>query len=232
MIDIHSHILPFVDDGCSMLEDSMHLLEHAIEQAVTDIIMTPHYRQPYFPEKDNLKTEFEKFKNYVKDKGLNINLYLGEEIYLSKNYKDLLKQDKVLTLNGTKYVLVEFNICTDFEMTEAIYSLVKLGYKPVVAHFERYTFVDVSIASEIKNIGGLIQVNSGAIVERLNFKAKRRVKKLFEKNLVDFVASDAHRVRKYSMRKAYDLVEKKYGKEIAEKVFYLNAKEIINSQTV
>lgn len=232
MIDIHSHIMPFVDDGCSSIEDSIYLLEHAVEQAVTDIILTPHYRQPYFPEKDNLKIEFEKFKNHVKERGLKINLYLGEEIFLSKEYKDLFLDGKVLTLNDTKYVLLEFNPCTEFEMTEIIYSVIKLGYKPIVAHFERYTFVDVSVAGEIKNMGGLIQVNSGAIVNALNFKIKKRVKKLFEKNLVDFVSSDAHRVRKYSMKKAYEVVEKKYGTETAEKVFYLNAKEIVNSQVV
>ena len=231
MIDIHSHVLPFVDDGSSSVEDSIRLIKEAVDNGVTDIILTPHYREPYFPEKGELNESFEKFKSKVSDSGLTVNLYLGEEIFLSKNYKELLTSNKLLTLNQTEYVLVEFGACSDFEMTEMIYSIVRSGFKPIVAHFERYTFVDVSVASEIKNIGGLIQVNSGAIVDALNLKIKRRVKKLFEDDLVDFVASDVHRVRKYSMRKAFDIVNKKYGKETADKVFYTNAKEIIKGQT-
>ncbi len=231
MIDIHSHILPFVDDGSSSVDDSLRLVKEAVLSGVTDLVLTPHYREPYFPERGKLIIEFEKFKKSVKDNGLDINLYLGQEVFLSKNYKDLLVDGKVCCLNNTKYVLVEFGVCTDFEMTEIIYSIIKSGYKPVVAHFERYTFVDVSVASEIKNLGGFIQVNSGAIVDALNLKTKKRVKKLFENGLVDFVASDVHRVRKYSMLKAYDTVLKKYGKEVADKVFYTNAKEIIYGQT-
>ncbi len=231
MIDIHSHVLPFVDDGSSSMEDSISLVKEAVKNGVKHLILTPHYREPYFHETGELKESFEKFKNEVLKNGLDINLYLGEEIFLSKDYKVLLKDGKLLTLNNTKFVLVEFGVCTDFEMTEMIYSIVKSGFKPIVAHVERYANIDETLANEIKHLGGFIQVNSGAIVDALNLKTKRRVKKLFESGVVDFVASDVHCVRKYSMKSAYDVVVKKYGKETADKVFYINAKEIIYGQT-
>ena len=230
MIDIHSHILPFVDDGSSSIEDSINLVKEAVKNGVKHLILTPHYREPYFHEIGELKESFENFKKEVAKNGIDINLYLGEEIFLSKDYKELLINGELLTLNGTKFVLVEFGDCSDFEMTELIYSIVKSGYKPIVAHVERYKNIDESLASEIKHLGGFIQVNAGSIVDAINLKTKRRVKKLFENGVVDFVASDVHNVRKYSMKNAYDVIEKKYGKELADKVFYTNAKEIIYSQ--
>ena len=231
MIDIHSHILPFVDDGSSSMEDSINLVREAVKSGVKHLFLTPHYREPYFHETGKIKESFENFKKEVIKNGLGINLYLGEELFLSKDYKSLLKNGEILTLNDTKFVLVEFGACSDFEMKEMIYSIVKSGYSPIVAHVERYKCIDEILASEIKHLGGFIQVNSGSIIDAINFRVKRRVKKLFENGVVDFVASDAHKVRKYSIKNAYEVVVKKYGKDVADKVFYTNAKEIIYSQT-
>jgi protein-tyrosine phosphatase len=228
MIDVHSHVLPFVDDGSTSLEESFKMLKESEEQGITDVIFTPHYREPYVWSSEGLKVAFEKFKKEKEQAGINVNVYLGQEIFLSQDFKKDFAEDKILTLNGTPYILVEFDYCTDFDMTEIIYLLVKDGFKPIVAHFERYTFVDVLTAQEIKNLGGYIQVNAGAITDAFNFKVKNRVKTLLEEDLVDFVASDVHSVRKNSMKSAYEKVKKKYGQETADRIFIENAKEIIN----
>lgn len=231
MIDVHSHVLPFVDDGSASLEESFKMLIESEEQGVTDVIFTPHFRHPYVGTPEGLKIAFENFKKAKEQAGIGVNVYLGQEIFLTQDFKNDFVSGKILTMNDTPYILVEFDYCSDFDMTEIIYLLVKDGFKPIVAHFERYTFVDVMTALEIKNLGGYIQVNAGAIIDAFNLKIKKRVKTLFEEDLVDFVASDVHSVRKNAMKSAYLKIKKKYGIDTADRVFIENAKAIINSQT-
>ena len=231
MIDVHSHIFPFVDDGSCSIEQSLTMLKEMEAQGVTDVICTPHYGDEYVCEIEKLQNAFSELNKEKDNKGINVNLYLGQEILYDKKVKANLLNGKNISLNGTPYLLVEFDYCSDFDMTEAVYTLVKEGYKPIVAHFERYTFVDVMTAQEIKNLGGYIQVNASSLVNKFGCKFGKRTKTLFAEDLVDFVASDLHFIRKNKMKTAYKIVEKKYGKEKADIVFVENPKKIINGQT-
>ena len=227
MIDIHSHILPFVDDGCVSLEHSIQMLEKAIDQGVTDLILTPHYKRVFPTTPEQIKKEFDVLNAEKNARNLPINLYLGHEIFMHKESTGLLLEDRLLTLNGTKYVLVEFKVREFSDIVERIYELVKAGYKPIVAHAERYNYFTIQDAQEVKELGGYIQVNAGSIKGKQRKSWKKRVRKLFKYSLVDFVASDAHEHRDNVMKKAKRWVRLRYGKNVAEKVFIENAKEII-----
>ena len=178
-----------------------------------------------------MKTAFSEFKKEKENADIKVNIYLGQEILFNKQVKPNLIEGKNFSLNGSPYVLIEFDYCSGYDITEAVYTLVKEGYKPIVAHFERYVFVDVSVAQEIKNLGGFIQVNAGSIINKFRCRPKKRAKTLFEDDLVDFVASDLHSNRKNKMKLAYERIKKKYGIDTANRVFIENAKEIINGQT-
>ncbi len=231
MIDVHSHILPFVDDGSSSVEESLGMLKAMEEKGITDVICTPHYGNAYVYLPKELKKVFSDFSKEKEKAGIKVNIYLGQEILYNKQVKANLLEGKNVSLNGSPYILIEFDYCSGYDMTEAVYTLVKEGYKPIVAHFERYTFVDVFTAQEIKNLGGYIQVNAGSVINKFGCKTKKRAKKLFDEDLVDFVASDIHSIRKNNMELAYEKIKKKYGIETANRVFIENAKEIINGQT-
>ena len=228
MIDLHAHILPFVDDGSASMESSIEMLKKAKDDGVTDLILTPHFCVgEYDVSVEKIKEIFDELKSKAKENGIDINLYLGQEIFIRKGYKELFKNNKLLTLNDTKYILIEFDTHNDFDIAEAVYELKHMGYNPIVAHFERYTYADAIDAEEIKNLGGLIQVNAEVFVKKTKIKQYKRVKALLKAGLVDFVSSDVHDFRENSLKKAFEIVTKKFGEKTANDLFIENAKLII-----
>lgn len=225
MIDIHSHILHSVDDGSRNLEQSLAMLKEEENQGVTDVVLTPHYRVDYLPKSDDIRLKFDELKKCAEQSGISVNLYFGQEIFSFEGVEDALKDGKVLTMNGSKYVLVEFSPKRVYDIPETVYMLVKNGYIPIVAHIGRYFYANIETAREIKELGGLIQINASSICGSSAYK--RKAFALIRAGLVDFVASDVHYNRKNYMLKAYKKVEKKFGKETADKLFTENAKAII-----
>ncbi len=227
MVDIHSHILPQVDDGSTSFSMSLEMLKTEMEQGITDIILTPHYRKKYKLSPAQLTEKFNDFCLEVKKNGIDVNLYLGEEILIDRNFKSIFVEKEVLTINQTKYVLIEFSESTYFDVSEAVYVLTLLGYIPIVAHVERYKYVDFDAIREIKELGGLIQVNADSLVGKGRFKYRKKINNLFDLELVDFVASDVHTFRKNTFKKCVNYVNKKFGEEVCNKVFKQNAQVLI-----
>lgn len=227
MIDIHTHIMPGVDDGSPSLVASLDLIKQSIEMGITDIFLTPHYRGVYKLDKAELIARQEELQEKLNELGLKATLHLGQEIFIDQKYRELLQSGKVLTMNNTKYVLIEFDYIRETDIPEIVYEITTLGLIPIVAHFERYTYASTDDAIEIKNLGGLIQINAESFIGKRKKYYGRRIDKFFKKGLVDFVASDMHLGRNNVMDLAYRYVEKKFGKAQAENVFYLNAKKII-----
>ena len=225
MIDIHTHIMPFVDDGSEDYNLSIAMLKECVNQGITDVILTPHYRKMFKKTPDELKEAFENFKSKVKD--IPVNLYLGQEFYIDKDYKKNIRKKQALTINGTKFLLIEFEYINDVEMVDIVYEVKRIGFIPIVAHYERYYDSDLTQAIEIKNVGGLIQVNADSLVGAGKKFYRKLIKQLFKNDLVDFVASDVHFDRENLFLKAKKFVEKKYGKERAQKIFIENAKKLI-----
>ncbi len=224
MIDIHSHILPLVDDGSKSLDDSLTMLKNLKKIGVKDVVLTPHNRGIYLCSKGQLKKEFEKFKKASASIG--INLYLGQEIYYNDSTLEKLKSGELLTINNSKHVLLEFGADNVSEIVEFTYLVKKAGFIPIIAHPERYNSLDSFDIEEIKSVGGLIQINASSIING-SFSTRRMVKKLLKLKLVDFIASDIHFNRKLVLDKAKKYVSKKFGKEMADVLFELNAKEIL-----
>ena len=227
MIDLHSHILPFVDDGSPSLERSLEMLLESQQAGVTDIVVTPHYRGKFNKSILELNQSFLQFKQVAQQKGVAVNLYLGQEIYWDKNFKSNLEKGVIAGINNGKYILVECPYGEEQDVTEIVYEVKTTGYIPVVAHVERYPYISLEDVKEIKNMGAIVQVNAGSLVAKDNRIDRKKVKKLFKQGLVDIVSSDAHAHRQNYMQKAFALVQKKYGKDTADAVFIQNAKKII-----
>ena len=225
MIDVHAHVLPGVDDGSLNLDQTLCLLKKLKDEGVTDVICTPHLRGKYRAERSEIEQAFIDTKKLISDNGLDIKIHLGREVYASKHYRENIK-NFLATYPSNKHVLVEFDFNKECEIAEVVYELARLGYVPVLAHPERYRYLSVDDVLEIRLMGALVQINAQSITKPLT-REWVFVNKLFKENLVDFVASDIHYGRKCHYLKARKIVEKKYGKTVAEDVFCNNAKKLI-----
>lgn len=197
MFDIHTHILPNIDDGSASLETSIKMLQDAIDQGVSDLILTPHF--DIYGLKCDVNTDYQKeFNNFQEEvikRNLKINLYLGNEIYYTKGIYKYLKSKKIFPLGNTNKVLIELdfnNYNVNFE--ELIYEFKIEGYQVIIAHAERYSYSNYKLIREWKEKGALIQVNASSFYG--SRKIKNIANKLLKENLVDYIASDVHSFRK------------------------------------
>ncbi len=227
-IDIHSHILPNVDDGSDCIDVSLSILKKQEKIGVEKVILTPHYKNnSYNISAKELQEKFLDFKNIVKENGLNVQLFLGQEIYCDSDIYDNLNKGIVTTINGTKYLLVEFNFFKSTPICDYVYKLTAMGYVPIIAHVERYFYLDAETLIDLKRAGALIQANAESVAGVNGKKIQDYLLEAIAKGLVDFVASDVHNKRKIQLKKAYKIVSKRICKEAAQAVFYENANKYL-----
>lgn len=197
MIDIHSHLIYGVDDGSKDIETSLKVLSNLSDNGVTDIILTPHYivDTNYVSKKTDNIIKLKELQREVKKLGININLYLGNEIYIDKDILKYIKENKMCSLNNTEYILVELPMNGVYEDYIDIFSnLINIGFKVILAHPERYTSFqkDYSLINEVVATGVLLQSNIDSIVGGYGKEAKKTMKYILKNKLVSFVGTDIH----------------------------------------
>lgn len=249
MIDFHSHILPNIDDGSINMEETINLINEAYQVGFTGIVCSSHYIQGYYEcdcnEREKLLKTVEdkivkKELNQENDKKLiteNLNLYLASEIYITPEIIELIENKKASTINNTKYVLFELPMNSKpLFAKEIVYKLIQCGYKPIIAHPERYSYVkeDIDYVEELKNMGALFQSNYGSVIGMYGNSAKRTVKQLLKKDLVSFMGSDVHRVGQiyYQIPKIIKKMSKIISTNQIENITKLNAKKVINNEEI
>ena len=177
MIDFHSHILPAIDDGSKSMEDSIQILREAREAGFSKIISTSHYLEGYYEIKEE---DRKRLIQELKNEDIGLELYVGSEIYITENMIDLLKEKKASSINNSKYVLFEIPMNNKTMLTkEIIYRLIENGYVPVLAHPERYSFIQENPEEleELVDMGALCQSNYGSIIGLYGKKTEKTVKK-------------------------------------------------------
>lgn len=224
MIDIHTHILPFIDDGSKTLEESIKLLEEEARIGVTDVFLTPHYikHRNYLSTYQQNKVVFDQFLAEVQKRHISVNLHLGNEVYYHFDSVSHLRNQTVVPMGCSKFVLIEFSTSEEEEdIAEAIHNMKAIGLKPIIAHIERYPYLKNFHDYElIKKMGAYIQVNASSVTGSSGGQYKKLAFKLIKAGLVDFIASDIHTFRKNELLEAYQLVEKKFGNEVARHLFH------------
>lgn len=218
LFDIHSHILPSVDDGSQSMSESLQLLSLMRSQGITDVIATPHF-YPLEDTFDDYKCRIAKaYKALLKEtEGKDLpNIYLGSEVLY---YRYIGNSESVfeLCLNNSRYLLLELTdecICKEFfEDMENLYN--KLGITPIIAHLERYCYAPnyKKLLKYIKNSALLAQINASSL-----FSQSRKVtEKLIKGGYVNFIATDAHSVtrRPPLMKQALAEIADSLGSEYA-----------------
>ena len=234
-IDIHSHILPALDDGAKDLKKTREMFQIAYDEGIRGIIATPHFfasRKSASVEK--IKNTIELVKNAMEDWGFYINIYSGNEIYYRSEVAELLEEGKICTLADSHYVLVEFDPMTEyFYLRDGILKLDSYGYIPILAHAERYEclFEKKERLQRVKDHGGLIQVNASSFQGGMFDEMGKRARYIMKNELLDFVGTDSHSTGKRSPRikeTAYYL-HKKLGKKHAEEILVKNPQAVIQN---
>lgn len=233
MIDIHSHIIYGVDDGSKTLEESISILDNLSKRGITDIVFTPHYitETRYVSDKRSNYDILLKIREELKIRGININVYLGNEIYIDKNIYDLVLNEKMTTLNNSRYILIEFPMSGKYDDYIDIFNdLINIGFKVVLAHPERYTTIqkDYTLIEELKDIGVLFQSNIGSFANQYGKEAKKVVKRLAKDKLITFMGTDIHKEKDLIfIDKGLKKMAKYYSKEELDDILINNPKNIL-----
>lgn len=237
-IDIHSHIMPGVDDGAQSMEQSLAMLAVAVENGIRKIILTPHNKAEHRSVSvEGILRRIEELQGEVEKNQIPVKLYPGNEIFYRDGVAEMLEEGKLCSLAGSRYVLVEFQPMEQLAYIQsAIYELTSCGYTPVLAHTERYQ----CMASKVSNIanaidrGALIQINAATITGGMGFKGKQLVKSLLKERLVHFVATDAHdsNRRAPALSDCAQYLSKKFGEAYAAVLLHDNASKIIRGEFI
>lgn len=223
MVDLHCHLMPYVDDGAMTMDVAEELLEMEVEQGVHTVCFTPHLRDEMFMTTDEkVWSCFERLQNLVAEKGLPLELYLSREYFYDRHFKRQLQARQVLPMgHRVKTLLVEFSYHDELEdILEAARVVLDAGYVPLFAHVERYLPFrqdPIGTATQLRELGVLLQVNAGGVLGRDGWPRKWICKRLLKNQLVDVVASDTHDpdYRRPNLDKCRLLLEKKYGRSYA-----------------
>lgn len=236
MIDVHNHILFGIDDGAKTIEESIILIKEEIRRGVSHIIFTPHYKYKGVElDMENVVRNFNFLKDAVLNEKLNIELYLGNEIYFDTNFYEVLEKSKFNTLAGSDYILIEFSVInTPKNITEMCYEARIKGYIPIIAHVERYRslYGDTSLLKDILDEGAHLQINASTLVDKESKESSKFVNYLLKNELVSFVASDMHdiKLRGCCLDEALKRIKKTCNDLYADKIFYINQQKILSNE--
>ena len=238
MIDFHTHILPNIDDGSKSIEETFNLIKEAKEAGFEGIICTSHYMENYY-ETDRPEREvwINAIHENLKNKNIEMNLYLGNEIYMSDNIIKLLEDGKATTMNDTSYVLFELPLNVEpMNLYDMVYEMQQYKIVPILAHPERYSFVqtDPELIYDLIDKGVLMQANYGSIVGQYGKKAQMIVQKFLENNMIHMLGTDAHRQNTIYPKIPEILVELKslIGEEKLNELTTINPELVINNKRI
>ena len=237
-VDIHCHIMPGVDDGSKNMAMTRRMIEIAYGEGIDTCILTPHYKPGHRHVAPGSIGRFADGMTAMSRKsGMPVRFYAGNEIMYYSEASDRLDNGSICTLAESDYVLVEFEPLDDADrIFNGLRQLVYAGYRPVLAHIERYECMvrQIKYWMDVVDMGCLIQVNTGSVTGNFGYRIKSYTHKLLKEHAVHFVATDAHRDsgRAPYMRKCAEYIRKKCGESYADSVCTLNALKLIKNEDI
>ncbi|QZO08501.1 tyrosine-protein phosphatase [Enterococcus raffinosus] len=238
MIDLHSHILPGVDDGAQTLEDSLEMARKAISQGITHLMCTPHHNNgKYNNPADKIIREVANLQGELDKRGLDLTLLEGQEVRLTEFLLTAIQRDEILftDLDNT-YLLIEFPTNeVPIYAEQVFYQLLNRGQVPVIVHPERNAVFreEPNRLVSFLEMGTLTQLTAPSIVGIFGSDIQQMARQMLEHNMLYMVASDAHnlRHRTFLMKEAYKEIEKIGGREMVEAMQQM-AKDLVNGDPV
>lgn len=240
MLDIHCHVLPELDDGAGNMSDAIEMVSLAAASGMKGIIATPHSNVPGgFRNFWSVETEnkLDRLREEIKKRNIPLKLYAGQEIYLAPGFMELLREGKLITLNGSRYMLVEFSEDEHANVAyRKIQQIAAENYIPIVAHPERYGFVIEfeDAVYRMKDAGALLQVSRCSLNGMFGSVVQRVAMDIVESFHADFVASDAHSPYRRTPRLAdvHEYISENISQEYADMLIKSNPEKVIVNEKI
>ncbi|SDB21393.1 tyrosine-protein phosphatase [Eubacterium oxidoreducens] len=239
-VDIHTHVLPGIDDGSQNWDETMELAELALSGGTDILVCTNHTNIPGIYENyesENLRTLFEMFQRKLEKEKMPLRILRGNEIFSTPGIQRLLNEKKVIPINNTGYYLVEFSFREDPDfMADVLFGMIKDGYHPILAHPERYECVQdyPAFVFQWMSEGVLTQMNKQSLLGQFGREVEVAAQCLFEHNLITCIASDAHSQerRTTNLSSIAEYLEDRFGEEAAQLLLNENPRRIIEGKRV
>lgn len=238
MIDLHCHLIYETDDGAKKIENSINMLKEAYQAGFTKICCTPHYFEPHYTKTlEENQEKLEIIKEKLKDENIDIELFLGNEIYIDDKIDENIIKKNISKINNSEYILIELPIMFEQNNSEdIIYSLIRKGYNVILAHPERYVYVQKNIKylDPFLEMGVYLQGNYESLIGKYGVEAKKTLKKLLKKKQISLMSTDNHRENSTYVKLEKILkVLKRYAKgEYFENITEINANKILSNKKI
>ncbi|MCK5000345.1 MAG: hypothetical protein KAS23_12450 [Anaerohalosphaera sp.] len=235
MIDIHAHILPDIDDGPKDWVESEALCCAMVSDGITDVIATPHQLGRFGNEScQPIRQKVDELNQKLKDSSVALTVHAGAEVRLDERIESLLDEEKILTLAGSKYLLLELLPEIALDITPLIGRLLSREIIPIIAHVERYPYYINSSKSPdvLSEAGAYFQVTASSLVGTFGSSVQAVAWHFLRDGNVAVVASDAHDTdyRNPQMTRAYEMIQHNMGVELADILCCQNPRCILNSE--
>lgn len=233
LCDIHCHILPEVDDGAPNMDIALAMIEAQMKAGVETIILTPHFRKEMFePSMEEIWDAYDALVYETRHMG--VRLYLGCEFHANIEMVETLDRGLRPTMADSRYVLTEFaHNSTKAFIKERADELLSSGYRPIIAHIERYraTRNDFDLIADLIDMGCEMQVNADAVIGRDGFGAQRFCKKLMQEDLLHYIGSDAHNLKGRAPRlgECCEYLKKNMGRLYTSRIMRDNPAKILEN---
>lgn len=196
MVDMHSHVLPGIDDGAQNPQESIVLIKTMMALGIKKIIATPHIMIDYYRnEPDNINAALETLKAELKAQNIDIEVQAAAEHYFDETFEKRISERRVMTM-GDNYVLFELSFINQPpNVIPVIQKMKDMGYKPILAHPERYAYMGIEQMQTIKSWGCDLQLNTISLTGYYGKHVQKKAEEMVDAHLVDFISSDMHHPR-------------------------------------
>ncbi len=195
-IDIHSHLLPGIDDGSKSMENSIELIQKLASNGIKRFITTPHTMAEVYPNTPEIILQKrDALREELKKRNIDVSLDAASEYLLDHDFYNKLKAGEVLTFGKSKYILVEMSFFNaPNNLKELLFEIQLAGLKPIMAHPERYNFYGGKMEEyrSLKSYGCKFQLNLLSLTSHYGKQVQKTTYKLLEEGLYDFVGTDTH----------------------------------------
>ena len=234
MIDLHSHILPELDDGARTLQDAIVMARMAAQSGVTTMVATPHCADD---RRREVYGTWRFFQDALEESGIPLQLLLGMEIFGTPSTARMLREESLFTLNGSRYPLIEFSFHSNGRQeTHILQDVISAGFVPIIAHPERYLYVqdDPTILNHWYGMGCLMQINRGSLLGRFGRHAQKLSAELVARGFATVIASDAHSPHQRTpwLKDVQELVFEGLSAQHAKLLLEDNPRKIIENENI